>query len=128
MRHAVLWTMLPILLLGCSRTDVPKEKYFSGEPVEHWLEAIKSPDAKVRKKAADVLGNVGTVDPRAVPALIEAVRDKDAKVRAAAVLGLSKIGAPASAGESALEEATKDKDPTVRTHAATALARVRGGK
>ena len=128
MRRAILALLLAALAVGCSRTDVPKEKYFEGEPIEHWLEAIKSPDAKTRKKAADILGNVGPVDPRAVPALIEAVKDKDAKVRDAAVLGLSKIGAPASAGESALEEATKDKDPTVRTHAATALTRVRGEK
>ena len=128
MRRIILASMLSALALGCSRTDVPKEKYFDGEPVDHWLEGIKSPDAKIRKKAADVLGNVGPVDPRAVPALIAAVKDKDAKVRDAAVLGLSKIGAPASAGESALEEATKDKDPTVRSHAASALARVRGSK
>lgn len=115
-------------MVGCSQTDIPKEQYFSGKPVEHWLEAIKSPDPKTRKKAADVLGNVGPVDPRAIPALIEAVKDRDAKVRDAAVLGLSKIGPSASSAESVLEEATKDKDSTVRTHAATALERVRGAK
>ena len=120
--------MLSLFLVGCSRTDVPKEKYFRGEPVEHWLEAIKSLDPKTRKKAADVLGNVGPVDPRAVPALIEAVKDRDSKVRDAAVLGLAKIGTLASSAESVLEEATKDKDPTVRTHATTALERVRGAR
>jgi HEAT repeat protein len=130
MRPAVLLVTLFMCLIGfgCSRSDVPREKYFRGEPVEHWLEAIKSPDPKTRKKAADVLGNVGPVDPRAVPALIEAVKDRDAKVRDAAVLGLSKIGPPASSAESVLEEATKDKDLTVRAHAATALERVRGAK
>ena len=127
MRQASL-LMLCLFLCGCRRSDVPTEKYFSGEPVEHWLGEIKSPDPKKRKKAADVLGNVGPVDPRAVPALIEAVKDRDAKVRDAAVLGLSKIGPPASSAESALEEATKDKDPAVRSHAATALERVRGAK
>ena len=119
---------LSLCLLGCGRSDVPKEKYFGGEPVEHWLEAVRSPDPKARKRAADVLGNVGPVDPRAVPALIEAVKDRDAKVRDAAVLGLSKIGPQASSAESVLEEATRDKDATVRTHAATALGRVRGVK
>jgi len=130
MRPAVLSVTLCVCLLGlgCGQPDVPKEKYFGGEPVEHWLEAIKSPDPKARKKAADVLGNVGPVDPRAVPALIEAVKDRDAKVRDAAVLGLSKIGPQASSAESVLEEATRDKDATVRTHAATALGRVRGVK
>lgn len=128
MRQSVPLLLLCILLVGCSRTDEPKEKYFSGEPVEHWLEAIKSPDPKTRKKAADVLGNVGPIDPRSVPALIEAVKDRDAKVRDAAVLGLSKIGTPAVSAAPVLEEASKDKDPTVRSHAAVALERVRGTK
>jgi len=128
MRQASLLLMLSLFMFGCSRSDVPKEKYFIGEPVDHWLEEIKSPDPKKRKKAADILGNVGPADERSVPALIEAVKDKDAKVRDAAVLGLSKIGPPAASGESVLVEATKDKDPTVRTHAATALERVRGTK
>ena len=127
MGRTILAMMLAASALGCSRTGVPKENYFDGKPVEHWLDTIKSSDAKSRKKAADVLGNVGPVDPRAVPALIEAVKDRDARVRDAAVLGLSKIGPPASAGAAALEEATKDNDPTVRSHTATALERVRGG-
>ena len=113
--------------LGCG-PSVPKEKYFSGEPVDHWLEAIHSPDAKVRKNAADVLGNVGPIDSRAIPALIDAIRDPDPKVRDAAVLGLSKIGPDAVAAEPALQEARKDKDPTVRAHAATAVERVCGAK
>jgi HEAT repeat protein len=120
--------MFCLFVCGCSRSDAPKEKYFSGEPVAHWLEEIKSPDPKKRKKAADVLGNVGPADERSIPALIEAVKDKDAKVRDAAVLGLSKIGPLAASGESALAEATKDQDPTVRTHAATAVEKVRGTK
>ena len=128
MRPPVLLFTLSMCLFGCSRSDVPKEKYFSGEPVEHWLEAINSPDPKTRKKAADVLGNVGPADPRAVPALMEAVKDRDAKVRLAAVLGLSKIGPPAAAAEAVLEEAAKDRDSTVRAHATTALERVRTKK
>ena len=128
MRAAVLFLVLALVASGCGRSDVPKEKYFGGEPVEHWLKEIKSPDPKKRKKAADVLGNVGPADERSIPALIEAVRDKDAKVRDAAVLGLSKIGPPAASGESVLAEATKDKDPSVRSHATTALDRVRGVK
>ncbi len=127
MRRAFLLLVFG-LAAGCGRTDGPKEKYFGGEPVEHWLEAAKSADPKARKKSADVLGNIGPVDPRAIPALIEAVKDRDANVRAAAVLGLSKIGPAAVAAEAALGEATRDKDASVRTHAATALERVRGAK
>lgn len=126
--RTVALSILILLGIGCSRTDGPNEKFFNGHTVEHWLDAIKSPEPKTRKKAADVLGNVGSVDPRAIPALIEALKDRDAKVRDAAVLGISKIGTLAIAAESALEDATKDKDATVRTHATTALERIRGAK
>jgi HEAT repeat protein len=126
MRHAILLMMFSVFMLGCSR-EVPN-KYFSGEPVEHWLEAIKSPNPKTRKKAADVLGNVGPVDLRSIPALIGAVKDPDPKVRDAAVLSLSKIGPAAVSAADVLQEATKDNDPMVRSHATTALERVRGAK
>ncbi len=124
MRSVLLFGPL-IFVAGCG-ADAPKEKYFSGETVEHWLAAIKSPDPKTRKKAADVLGNVGPVDPGAIPALILAVKDPDPKVRDAAVLGLSKIGPAARDAAQVLEEATKDRDPAVRSHAVVALERVRG--
>lgn len=124
MNRILLIAMLA-LLVGCNRPKTTA-KYFSGEPVEHWLTAIKNQDPKLRKKAADVLGNVGPADGRAIPALIEALKDNDANVRDAAVLGLSKIGPPASSAAPELEEATKDKDETVRKHAAAALQRVRG--
>ena len=114
------------LTAGCGRDSGPKELYFSGQPVSHWLEAAKSPDPKVRKKAVDVLGNVGPADPATIPALAEAVKDKDPAVRDAAVLALSKIGPPAAAALPVLREATKDSNPTVRAHAATAVERVGG--
>jgi HEAT repeat protein len=118
--------MAAALAGGCGRDSGPKELYFSGQPVSHWLEAARSPDPKVRKKAVDVLGNVGPADPAAVPALAEAVKDKDAGVRDAAVLALSKIGPPAAAALPTLREATQDPNPTVRAHAVTAVERVGG--
>ena len=127
-RFRLLVAVLSVVAFGCQGSNVPKEKYFSGEPVEHWLAALKNPDAKKRVKAAQVLGNVGTVDARSIPALIEAVTDADAKVREAAVLGLAKIGPPAASAELVLVAAAKDKNAAVRTHAATALDRVRGNK
>ena len=63
---------------------------FDGVVLER-LEGINSTDAKKRKHAADVLGNVGPVDPRAVPALIEALKDKDATVRTHAASALERI-------------------------------------
>ena len=127
MRRSLLILLLAFPILGCGRSAaVPTAKFFGGETIDHWLGAVRGPDAKVRKKAADVLGNVGSIDPRAVAALAVAVGDADARVRDAAVLGLSKIGPPAVSAEAVLERATKDKDPTVRAHAAAALKRVRG--
>jgi HEAT repeat protein len=114
-----------MIALGCRKGPVATAKYFEGEPVEHWLTQMKSPDAKKRKHAADVLGNVGLIDPGAVPALTAALKDQDAKVRLAAVLALSKIGPPAASAGPDLEAAAKDADPEVRRHAATALERVR---
>jgi len=126
MRTTLTLIAMAVLAAGCTREKVPTELYFSGEPVSHWTEAAKSPDPKVRKKAIDVLGNVGPADPAAIPALIAAVKDKDSSVRDAAVLALSKIGPPAAEGLPALREATKDPNPTVRAHAVTAVERVGG--
>src|SRR5262245_13012460 len=126
MRTTFTLIAVAVLAAGCTREKVPTELYFSGEPVSHWTEAAKSPDPKVRKKAIDVLGNVGPSDPAAIPALIAAVKDKDASVRDAAVLALSKIGPQAADGLPARREEMKDANPTVPAHAVTAVDRVGG--
>lgn len=126
MRQSLAMLLVCLLLAACRRNEEPSEKHFGGKPVDRWLEAAKNPDPKTRKQAVEVLGNVGPIDERAIPALIEAVKDRDARVRDAAVLSLSKIGPPASAAESVLDAATRDTDATVSKHAATALQRVRG--
>ena len=77
-----LWAnALALLAAGCHRDPGPLGLYFSGEPVSHWLETARSPDPKARKKAVDVLGNVGPADPAVIPALVAAVKDKDPAVR-----------------------------------------------
>jgi HEAT repeat protein len=112
-----------VLVAGCHKAQ-PKMAH--GKPVSEWVEALHHPDAHSRKKAADVLGNVGAIDPAVVPALAAAVRDGNAAVRAEAVLALTKIGPAARDAEPALAEAQKDPHPTVRRYAAAALERVRG--
>ena len=126
MRTVRVLLVAAVVAAGCHRNPGPKGLYFSGEPVAHWLEAARSPDPKVRKKAVDILGNVGPADPAAIPALAEAVKDKDPAVRDAAVLALSKIGPPAAAALPALREATRDPNPAVRAHAVAAVGRVGG--
>jgi HEAT repeat protein len=99
-----------------------------GKPVAHWVEALKGPDAKVRKRAVQKLANVGEADPAAVPALAGALKDRDAGVRAEAALGLLRIGPAAKEAAAALQEAArKDTNPTVRAHAGKALEKVQGG-
>jgi hypothetical protein len=117
---------LVLLASGCARGEVTKEKYFSGKPVDHWLQAVASKDPLERKRAADVLGNVGPVDKRSVAALMSLLGDDSARVRDAAVLGLSKLGTFAAEAAPVLEKATKDADEKVRGHASAALVRVRG--
>jgi HEAT repeat protein len=113
------------LIAGCGSQEPLTA---GGKPVSHWVEALKSPDAKLRKTAVKKLANVGAADPAAVPALAGALKDRDAGVRAEAALGLLRIGPAAQEAVPALQEAArKDASPTVRAHAGKALEKVQGG-
>jgi HEAT repeat protein len=121
MRHMVLLVLVG-LVGGCGEQ---RPVMSHGKPVGHWVEALRDPNAKVRKQAVTALGHVGTADPAALPAVIEAVNDRDARVRAEAVLRLLNLGPAARDAIPALEQACRDRDPTVRAYAARALERVR---
>jgi HEAT repeat protein len=121
MRFA-LAILLIVLTAGCHK---PEPTLAHGKPVGEWVTALRDPDARARKKAAGVLGNVGAIDPAVVPALAGAVRDGDPAVRAEAVLALAKIGPAARDAEAALAAAQNDPNPTVRQYAGKALERVR---
>ncbi len=107
-----------LVLSGCGQ---PGPIMAHGQPVEHWVQALRDPDAKMRKRAADVLGNVGAADPTVVPALAGAVKDSDRAVREATVLALLKMGPAARDATPALALASKDSDAKVRSYAARAL-------
>src|SRR5438046_8548903 len=77
-----LVVLLAVASSGCSR---PQPTLAGGKPVSHWVEALQSPDAKLRKEAAFKLGNVGATDPTAFPALVGALKGRDAAVRCEAV-------------------------------------------
>ncbi len=126
MRYLLCAGTLGLALLGgCGKA---KPTMAGGRPVAHWMEELRSPDARARKKAAHKLGNAGVVDPSVVPALVEALKDADAGVRAEAVLALLKIGPAAREAVPALTAAQNDPDATVRAYAAKALEKVQGGK
>jgi HEAT repeat protein len=113
------------VLSGCARTPATQAH---GRPVDYWVQALRDPDARVRKKAVGVLGNVGPADPAALPALTAAVRDPDAGVRNQAVLALLKWGPDAREAVAALEQARRDRDPRVRASAVTALEKIQGNQ
>jgi hypothetical protein len=114
----ILVPVLLISLIGCGKTP-PTTR------VSYWLDALRAPDAKLRKKAAFTLGNLGATDPGVVPALRGALTDADAAVRCEAILALLKCS-PAAA--EAVPELTdlRQRDPNaqVRRYAAKAVERL----
>jgi HEAT repeat protein len=118
--------LLIILLMGCEKDNAPLMSH--GKPVSHWLEELKKPDSKARRKAVLALGHVGTADSAAIPALIGAVKDRDATVRSKAILALLNIGPDAKDALPVLNDASKDTDPMVRSYAAKAVQRIQGGR
>ena len=86
------------------------------------MEALRSSDAKLRKQAAFKLGNVGSSDSDALPALVEALKDRAAGVRCEAILALLKCGPEAREVVPQLTELRQhDADGRVRTCAARAV-------
>ena len=124
MQHLTLILITLLCLAGCAGKKEPLTVH--GKPVGHWVEELKQPDVKARKKAVAALGQVGKADPTAIPALIGALGDMDQRVRDGAVLALLKIGPDAKEALPALENAKKDRDATVRDHAIKAIERIRG--
>jgi HEAT repeat protein len=121
----ILVLSLAVLASGCGK----KEPLLShGQPVSHWVEALKDPNPQARKKAVTALGHVGAADPDAIPAVIGAVKDPDAAVRAEAVLALLNLGPAAKDAVPALEEARNDRDANVREYVGKALERIQGTK
>jgi HEAT repeat protein len=112
-----------LFLIGCG-TQPPTTVH--GKSFEYWLEALHDPDARIRIKAVESLGNVGTDNPATVPALIKALDDREARVRAAAVLALLKIGPEAQEAVPALRKTLQDKDAKVRAYATKTLERIEG--
>jgi HEAT repeat protein len=110
---------------GCGNRQAPLA---GGKPVSHWIQALSDPDAKVRKEAVFKLGNVGSSDPAAIPALIGALQDSDARVCCETILALLKSGPDASAASDTLGELrAHDPDPKVREYAAKGLKRLQAG-
>ena len=118
-------TLVALFLLSlCGCTPAPD----TGKRVQHWLETLRSPDARQRKEAAFKLGNLGLTDPETiVPALTAALKDNDAAVRCEVILALPKCGPAAKDAAASLRELQrKDPDAKVRDYAGQALDKIGG--
>ena len=116
--------ILIVVVVGCGQS--PPETVH-GKPVSHWLDELKKPDAKVRKKAVQALGSAASTLSEARAGLLVGLQDAEADVRYEACLAIVQLGAktPAEAVP-LLEKAAGDPDPRVKAAAAKALKRVQG--
>lgn len=114
---------LAILAAGCSQ---PAPNLVGGKPVAHWLVALHSADAQVRKNAVFRLGHVGAADGAALPALLNALHDPAPAVRCQAIVALAqRSGAAGEAIPVLAELQQRDQSAQVRSYAARALVKLR---
>ncbi len=123
MRRGLLVLASVVLLAGCGHEAEPRLAH--GRPLDEWVRDLHAPDARLRHKAVEVLGNIGAGEAAVVPALTEALKDRDAAIRNEAVLALMKRGAAAESALPALTEALRDANPRVRANAAKACEAIR---
>ena len=110
---------------GCAKVEPTLS---GGQPVSHWIETLKSKDAKERQMAALKLGNVGPSDAAVVPALLGALKDPAAEVRRETIVALVKCGAEARRALPALATLRQsDRDPKVRDYAGRAMSKLQDG-
>lgn len=125
-RIAIGGGILVYLLIGCGQ---PKAMLAGGKPVSHWLKASQDPDPKVRKTAVAKLGNVGTADPAALPAVIGALKDPHDAVRREAILAVLKYGSAArEAVPQLIEMQRHDRNAQVRSYATQTLEKLQAEK
>jgi len=106
----VLLNVLPLGAPYASAQETP--------PITQLLRDIKSNDPKVRRSAADALGQMNAAAELAVPALTGALKDADTDVRAHAGFALISLGTDAAPALPALIALLRDPEASVRRNAA----------
>ena len=120
--RTLVFVALAMAVSGCSKAGPTMA---GGKPIDEWVKALQSPDPKLRKTAAQKLGNVGPADPAALPALTAALQDRDAGVRCEVILALVKFGPDAKDAVAPLAELRRrDPDAKVRDYAGKALEKI----
>jgi HEAT repeat protein len=112
-----------LLVAGCG-PQIPDEFTVSGQPLEHWLEALGDQQTSVRLRAVRALGNVGPEVPEVVEALSAALSDPEPEVRLQVAQSLLKFGPGAREAIPALTAARADSDEQVRSLVEKALERI----
>jgi len=120
---AIALLSMSFLSIGCGASS-PTMAH--GQPLDYWVKSLQSPDAKLRKKAVQVLGNIGPADSTVVPALSAALKDPDTAVRSEAVLSLTKMGPKAKDALTTLSEISHDRDAKVRAQVEKAMHAIQG--
>ena len=106
-----------LFLILCSAVSGVNRAAFGGQAANPIVEALKSPNADIRAKAAQQLGQ--SADPSVAAALAAALNDPSTKVRERVIVALDRLHTvPSLHG---LLTATKDSDPDVRTFAVRAV-------
>src|SRR5258706_2974094 len=113
-----------LFYMGRDKSDIPGTdvSHLQASAIPDHLEAMKSQDASVRKKAASILWQMGVEAKEATPTLLLVAKDPDPQVREAAVKALGRTGQGTQDAIPAFLEALKDDETNVRAAAATSLA------
>src|SRR5262249_13298932 len=94
-----------------------------GTPVVASLvQAVKSPEPRVRRGAALALGQIRPVARDAVPSLTAGLSDADNEVRAAFLIAISHLGPRAGLSVPVVRELLRDKSPAIRLQSVRVLA------
>lgn len=112
---------------GAIRSIEVKAKEFRTKVLPGSIEDLASPDADIRRGAAEILGSFGPKSAPAVPVLIRSLGDGDAAVRLASALALGRIGPVARDALPALSKLADDPDGRIRRSAESAATSIRGG-
>jgi HEAT repeat protein len=138
-KRRLLWLLTGLFLLAVLALLVPGSpvyaprlfmryaRFYDGHSSGYWMDALNSPDAKLRKRAIYSLGTIGSKVPEAVPAIARIMLDDDdADLRREASLALLKMIPASGEAVPALAQALADEDPLVRMYAANTLFRLGG--
>ncbi|MCI0351943.1 MAG: HEAT repeat domain-containing protein, partial [Acidobacteriales bacterium] len=92
-------------------------------PLQHLTLALQDRDARIRRGAAEVLGDLGPRANESVSVLVHAMKDEEESVRVRVARALGAIGAPSAVRP--LIVALNDRLPSVRSASAEALGKMR---